>query len=102
MSFTRKAQRLLEYCQRRDIVDNLLADLQKERPVAYARRFGSVAPQPEAVVQAPQTPARNSDQIFISHAHQDAEFAHRLANRLILSLVSAGMTPSHFANGLAR
>lgn len=71
-----KIQLLLDHCQRRDLTSSLLAALARDRPEQYGRRFGraDVAPGPAAPVRD-----RDSRQVFISHAHQDAEFAQRLA-----------------------
>ena len=67
------AQGLLEYYERRQLMDNLRANLQRERPAPYADEFGRL------VVAEVATQPRNPRQVFLSHAHQDAEFARRLA-----------------------
>ena len=56
---------------------NLLAALERDRPDQYRKRFGSGGrrnPVPRATAAR-----RDPRQVFISHAHEDAEFAHRLA-----------------------
>ncbi|MCL5998036.1 MAG: SUMF1/EgtB/PvdO family nonheme iron enzyme [Chloroflexi bacterium] len=85
LSLRIKAQRLIEYCQNRGWLDNLLAALRQERPQRYAQRFTPVTPATPtatAPAAAAQPIARNPRQIFISHAHEDAAFAHRLASDL--------------------
>ncbi len=74
-----KIQLLIEYCQRREVVPNLLAALQRVRPEQYEKRFPLI---PQQV--PPESPKlqRDPKQVFISHAHEDAEFAHRLAGDL--------------------
>jgi hypothetical protein len=76
MTKTQKIQLLLDHCQRRDLMTNLLAALERDRPDQYRNRFG-----PAVVEPSPATapPGRDPRQVFISHAHEDAEFAHRLA-----------------------
>jgi len=76
MTKTAKIQLLLDHCQRRDLMTNLLAALERDRPDQYRNRFG-----PAVVEPSPATapPGRDPRQVFISHAHEDAEFAHRLA-----------------------
>lgn len=71
-------QLLLEYCERRGAMSHLLAALEKVRPEVYRARF---APAPAARVELAPT-ARDPRQVFISHAHEDAGFAHRLAGDL--------------------
>ena len=74
-----KIQLLLDHCQRRGLILNLLAALEKDRPDQYQRQFGSVA-----VDRGPALGPRERDpkQVFISHAHEDAAFAQRLADDL--------------------
>jgi formylglycine-generating enzyme len=76
MTKAAKIQLVLDYCQRRELMPNLLAALERDRPEQYRKRFGQVLAEPGPVA-APQ--ARDPRQIFISHAHEDADFAHRLA-----------------------
>ncbi len=76
MTKGQKIQLLLDHCQRRDAIPNLLAALQKDRSEQYRKQFGAAAVE---AGPAPAPRARDPRQIFISHAHEDAEFAHRLA-----------------------
>jgi len=76
MTKGQKIHLLLDRCQRRETLPELLAALERDRPQQYRQRFS--APAAEADPVSPQ-PARDSRQVFISHAHADADFAHRLA-----------------------
>jgi formylglycine-generating enzyme required for sulfatase activity len=82
MTKTAKILLLLDHCQRREGMPNLLAALERDRPEQYRKRFGQAAAEPRAAAEpAPAAIPRGRDprQVFISHAHEDAEFAHRLA-----------------------
>jgi hypothetical protein len=76
MSKKEKVQRLIESCVRRGALGSLLAALRKERTTQFDTQFTSHVTQIQ-----PERPARQRDpgQVFISHAHEDSEFAHRLA-----------------------
>ena len=76
MTKTGKIQLLLDHCQRREVMPNLLAALERDRPDQYQKRFQQAAAEPSP---APFSQGRNPRQVFISHAHEDADFAHRLA-----------------------
>ena len=76
MTKTAKIHLLLDHCQRRDLMPNLLAALERDRPDQYRKRFGQAVVEPSS---AQPPPKRNPRQVFISHAHEDAEFARRLA-----------------------
>lgn len=69
---------LITYTENRNLHDNLLAALYQSRPEAYVSSFG----RPIASQLPPAPPDRDPNQIFISYAHQDAPFAHRLASDL--------------------
>ncbi len=99
MSFARKVQTLILYCQNRGVVDNLLAALQKERPQPYREQFPRDPHVPQVVFRAAQVTIRNPRQIFISHAHQDTEFAHRLASDLVKQGWSVWITPDSIQPG---
>ncbi|MCA9925665.1 MAG: SUMF1/EgtB/PvdO family nonheme iron enzyme, partial [Anaerolineales bacterium] len=81
MPNSHKIQMLLEHCRNRERFPDLFAALEREKPGAF--RTEDFAPMPQAVPHPRPAPAapikRNPRQIFISHAHQDAEFAARLA-----------------------
>jgi hypothetical protein len=82
ISFSLQAQRLISYCQNQNLLNNLLVALQKERPDLYAQRFPSAQPAPASPPAPMQARIRNLHQVFISHAHQDAAFAQKLADDL--------------------
>lgn len=73
-----KARALLDYCLRAHRVPDLVAALKRERPGAdfdlllRNKLVADSSPWPAVVIRNPQ-------QIFISHAYQDAAFARRLA-----------------------
>src|SRR5690606_1345621 len=64
--------------QRVGRLPDLIAALARERPQQYRAAFGDPAQRPAK----PRAHARDPRQIFISHAHQNTNFAHRLANDL--------------------
>lgn len=70
-----KVQLLIEHCVRRELVPNLLAAIRRAQAEQHPARFPSARPEPSRR-------ERDPGQIFISHAHEDAGFAHRLANDL--------------------
>ena len=73
---------LLGFCRKHNQMPNLLAAVEKMRPFfqpndyVQGQQTLTVTPQPSAQIN------RNPRQIFISHAHQDAEVAQRLAHDL--------------------
>jgi len=63
-------------------MSDLLGALERERPGPYQEEFQSGL-QLEAKVKQPKVEIeRDPQQVFISHVHQDAEFAQRLATDL--------------------
>jgi formylglycine-generating enzyme required for sulfatase activity len=78
MTRSQKAIALIGYCERRGRMDHLLSALARLRREAYQEQFGLVP-----VKQAPEhADGRNPNQIFLSHANQDAAFARELADDL--------------------
>ena len=73
-----KARELVRAMQRRTRLEHLVAHLAIARPDAYRKRFHETP----AIPVAPISVRRNPRQVFISHAHQDAVFAQRLAGDL--------------------
>lgn len=65
------AQALLEHCEHRGLFDNLAAALEKQRAKPWRERFISVITTHNIV--------RNPNQVFISYATLDEEFARKLA-----------------------
>ena len=78
MTKSQKVIALLGYCDRRGLTNHLLTTLAKLRAAAYQDQFGLVPKQQASA----QTAGRNPNQIFLSHANQDAEFARGLAEDL--------------------
>lgn len=72
-----KIQLLIERCERRGVLPNLLAAIQRARPEPYKERFPQIPVRP-----GPPQLERDPRQVFISHAHQETNFAHRLAKDL--------------------
>jgi hypothetical protein len=76
-----KIQALLEHCLVHGRFPDLMAALERERPAAFKGYFS--APARLAKPKSPPVAVRrNPRQVFISHAHQDAAFARRLADDL--------------------
>lgn len=74
-----KAREFVLHMQRNGRLDDLHGALARERPAFYGQRFGRTE---FPVSQSPnlQSPiSHDPQQIFISHAHENAEFARRLA-----------------------
>jgi len=94
MPKTHWAQRLVEYCHRRNALPNLRAALQKERTEPFARRF-ALAPAPADA----RPRVRNARQVFISHAHEDRQIAHRLAAELQKQGYAIWIAPNSIHSG---
>jgi hypothetical protein len=72
-----KIQMLMEHCQKQARWSALLGALQRERPEAYQSQFeGHLG---EFTRHSSMPSKRNQRLVFISHSHQDAEFAQHLA-----------------------
>lgn len=73
-----RMRELVAYCARTGRLEHLLALCAQRRPhVDWPLRNDAPTRQTVPVPMAP--PVQNPRQIFVSHAHQDAEFAQRLA-----------------------
>ena len=99
MAKTQMIQLLIERCVRREALASLEAALRAERRGQFEQRFGAApAPLPPAAPVEPVPAGRDPRQVFISHAHQDAAFAHRLAAdlraRRVARLDRAGEHPA--------
>ena len=85
---SRKVHLLIEYCEGRGLTPNLLVALQRERPQAYAQKLARHVPisinvdAPAGPLPKLLIPERNPRQIFLCHAHADADAAHHLAQAL--------------------
>jgi formylglycine-generating enzyme required for sulfatase activity len=97
MTKGQKIQLLIGYCQRRDVIPSLLAAIQRARPEQYEKRF----PRAPRLPARPEPPKHERDpkQIFISHAHEDAAFAHRLAGDLKKNGWCAWIAPENIRPG---
>jgi formylglycine-generating enzyme len=98
MSKGQKIQRLIEYCGHHGATPNLLAAMASERPTLYADRFGAPVEAAAPAAEQPR-PGRDPHQVFISHAHEDAEFAHRLAADLAAGGWRVWITPESILPG---
>jgi hypothetical protein len=67
------ARDLIEHCQHRSLIDALKANLQKERPEPFERKFG------RTIISVVQPQPRNPQQIFLSYSIHDLRFAQRFA-----------------------
>lgn len=93
MSKAKKALELVLYCQRRAVMDGLLAALEKEREKVFREIFShtthlATVPPP---VYTPQP--RNPKQVFISHSSVDADRAHQIAHDLQANGYDIFITP---------
>lgn len=79
MPKSQKARLLVDACRRGDRLPDLQAALKRERPEVYEAFFSAA---PSLPPSPPESVERNPRQIFMSHAHQDASFAERLAGDL--------------------
>lgn len=73
---------LLEYCHKHKKFPDLLAAIERERSFFQADDYVQGETVPTAAPQPPVSTTRNPHQFFISHTHEDAETAQRLANDL--------------------
>lgn len=77
-----KIQHLLEHCLAHGRFPDLLAAMERERPSAFLEHFPEPSASAAMTKRPPTAISRNPHQVFISYAHQDAAFAHRLAEDL--------------------
>ena len=87
------AGNLIEHCEHRELTDKLRANLQRVREKPYLTKFERV-PMVEMKAQP-----RNPRQVFLSHAHEDVDFALRLAKDLRDAGLSVWMTPDSIQPG---
>lgn len=91
-----KARELVRLMKRHGKMEHFCAILAQARPSAYQQTFQTTTPFPPLPGGKPQ---RNSRQIFLSHAHQDADFAQRLAADLRASGHSVWIAPDSILIG---
>lgn len=94
---SKKVLLLIEYCQRRELMANLLAALRKERPKSYDNEFSSLSASDKGQ-QVSQSPEK-LDQVFICYAREDLELASRLANSLKKEGYSVWIAPESIHPG---
>jgi hypothetical protein len=88
MSKPAKVQRLIEGCERRGALPNLLTALRAERTELFDVKLGKLVAEaqvgkPVAEAQAEQTTLQRDPRlVFISYAYEDTQVAHRLADDL--------------------
>ncbi|MBK8899622.1 MAG: TIR domain-containing protein [Anaerolineaceae bacterium] len=73
---------LLEFCHQHNQMENLLVAVAQMRPFFQPDDYVQGQKAPTVALPTPAPITRNRRQIFISHAHQDAEVAQRLAQDL--------------------
>lgn len=106
------ARELVLYLQRRGRLPDLHLALARERPQQYSPQFAHPSqprnlqspiiqsPVSQSLVsESPVSPTRNPHQVFISHAHQDADFAHRLAADLQVAGWQVWLAPDSIRPG---
>jgi len=84
---------LVDYCEQRGLIGVLKVNLQQVRETPYLAQFERVS-----VVEV-RTQPRNPKQVFLSHAHEDADLAKRLAQDLREAGLSVWMTPDSVQPG---
>jgi hypothetical protein len=96
MRKSQMAEMLVEYCHRLGRIPDLIASLQRERERPFTDAFPNyvLGPASHSHIQA-----YNPKQIFISHAHQDAELAHRLAQDLVQAGWQVWIAPQSIQTG---
>lgn len=95
MTLSQKVRVLIDFADRHGRTDHLIAVLEKLRPEAYCDFFDTdLEPRPE-----PVTAKRNPDQVFISYANSDADFANQLAADLREKEIAVWMAPDSILPG---
>lgn len=90
-----KARELILHMERTGRLADLEAVLVREQPRAYQREFQKSPPIPR--IPVPRN--RDKNQVFISHAHEDDTFAHRLSADLRRSGFAVWMAPDSIMAG---
>jgi uncharacterized C2H2 Zn-finger protein len=99
MRKSQKARILLDYCQERRRMDDLLVALDRELPGQYVKERPT-PPRVEVLTEPLVTEiVRNPGQVFLAHAHEDAELAHRLAGDLEVHGLQVWITPESIKPG---
>jgi formylglycine-generating enzyme required for sulfatase activity len=93
LTLTVLTNKLIEHCERRDLLDNLRAAVHKARPELYEKQFGR--PRVTEVRMRPRDP----NQVFLSYAHEDAELARRVSDDLRAAGLAVWMAPESIQPG---
>lgn len=99
---SQRIEKVLAYVRRRKMTAHLVAALYERHGEQMAEEFPEglqVAGRVPAVPLAPTSYTRHPRQIFISHAHQDSEFAHKLADDLELEGWHCWLAPDSISPG---
>ena len=99
MSLNQKIIELIDYCDRQRMRPNLLVNLAQEREKLYRETFGTPKKKTIASPHAYQPQPRNPRQIFVSHASEDADLAHRIAADLQTAGYDIFITPDSIRPG---
>ncbi len=96
MSKQDKVLALLGYCQRREVIQNLLGALEQERPSLYQKTF----PQQLKFTHVEYVPKpRNPKQLFISYSSKDVKLAQQIAKDLQARGFDIFITPNSIRPG---
>lgn len=79
---SQKVRLLVAYAQRHGRFPDLLVALERERPQAFRHAFGAAPAVAPPLPQPIGEITRNPRRVFISHAHQEYDFARQLAGDL--------------------
>lgn len=94
---SQKVLLLVGYCRRRDLIANLMAALENERPKQYEALFSFSVQSQE--LQESLSHQRNPRQVFICHAHEDSKLASRLKAALKASGYMVWIAPDSIRPG---
>lgn len=97
MTKSQKVLLLIGYCHRRDLIANLMAALENERPRRYERLFSFSVQSHE--LHESLSHQRNPRQVFICHAHEDFKLASRLKAALTTSGYMVWIAPDSIRPG---
>ena len=87
------ARELVEHCQHREIISNLIAAVHAKRSEPYESAFGR-PPRTEV-----KTKPRDPQQVFLSYAYEDGELACRLADDLRAAGLRVWIAPESIQPG---
>jgi formylglycine-generating enzyme required for sulfatase activity len=73
---------LLTHCLKYEQMPDLLTALKEDNAAVYAIRLADKEYMPTRIPAGAPKPVRDPRKVFVSHAHEDQEFAHQLADDL--------------------